>query len=75
MAQCKKAYSNDFRTKIVETNWFELESIQQTLDRNGFSYTFVWKLLERYGEIGLVNPKPHGVGAKPKLNTSKTGAR
>ena len=36
-----KAESNDFRTKIVETNWQELESIQQTADRNGFSYSFV----------------------------------
>ncbi len=51
-----RAYSNDFRTKIVETNWFELESIQQTADRFGVSYSFVWKLLNRYGETGLVNP-------------------
>lgn len=63
-----KAYSNDFRTKIVETNWKELESIQQTADRFGVSYSFVWKLLNRYGEIGRVDPKPHGGGAKPKLN-------
>ena len=63
-----KAYSNDFRTKIVETNWKELESIQQTADRFGVSYSFVWKLINRYEEIGLVSPKPHGGGAKPKLN-------
>jgi transposase len=68
MALWMKAYSNDFRTKIVETNWKELESIQQTADRNGFSYSFVWKLLNRYAEVGLVSPKPHGGGAKPKLN-------
>ncbi len=66
-----KAYSNDFRTKIVETNWKELESIQQTADRFSVSYSFVWKLLNRYGEIGLVFPKPHGGGAKPKLNTQQ----
>jgi len=63
-----KAYSNDFRTKIVETNSKELESIQQTADRFGVSYSFVWKLLNRHAEIGLVSPKPHGGGAKPKLN-------
>src|SRR4028118_2107687 len=68
MALCMKAYSNDFRTKIVETNWKELESIQQTADRFGVSYSFVWKLLNRHAEIGLVSPKPHGGGAKPKLN-------
>src|SRR4028119_844860 len=66
-----KAYSNDFRTKIVETNWKELESIQQTADRFGVSYSFVWKLLERYGEMGKVNPKPHGGGAKSKLDTQQ----
>lgn len=44
MALWMKAYSNDFRTKIVETNWKELESIQQTADRFGVSYSFVWKL-------------------------------
>ncbi len=27
-----------------------------------------WKLLERYRETGKVNPKPHGGGAKSKLN-------
>jgi transposase len=66
-----KAYSNDFRQKIVETNWKELESIQQTADRFHVSYSFVWKLLNRYGEIGLVSRKPHGGGAKPKLNTQQ----
>ena len=66
-----KAYSNDFRTKIVETNWRELESIQQTADRFDVSYSFVWKLLNRYGETGRVNPKLHGGGAKPKLDTQQ----
>ena len=63
-----KAYSNDFRTKILETNWKELESIQQTADRFGVSYSFVWKLVNRYGETERVNPKPHGGGAKSKLD-------
>lgn len=63
-----KAYSNDFRQKILETNWKELESIQQTAARFHVSYSFVWKLLNRYAEIGLVSSKPHGGGAKPKLN-------
>ena len=66
-----KAYSNDFRTKIVDTNWKALESIQQTADRFSVSYSFVWKLLNRYGEMGSVEPKPHGGGAKAKLNTQQ----
>lgn len=63
-----KAYSNDLRQKIVETNKQELESIGQTADRFHVSYSFVWELFERYRETGKVNPKAHGGGAKSKLN-------
>ena len=41
MALWMKAESNDFRQKNLETNWKELESIQQTADRFGVSYSFV----------------------------------
>jgi len=66
-----KAYSNDFRTKILENNRKELEPIQQTADRFGVSYSFVWKLLERYEKTRKVDPLPHGGGAKPKLNQNQ----
>jgi len=66
-----KAYSNDFRRKIVETNRRNLESIQQTATRFQVSYSFVWKLIKGYQQTGLVSPKPHGGGAKPKLNSSQ----
>ena len=61
-----KAESNDFRQKILETNWKELESIQQTADRFLVSYSFVsWAVsgkpeashLNRYGEIGKSEPQ------------------
>lgn len=65
-----KAYSNDFRRKIVETNRRNLESIQQTATRFQVSYSFVWKLIKGYEQTGLVSPKPYG-GAKPKLNSSQ----
>ena len=68
-----KAYSNDFRRKIVETNRKNLESIQQTATRFQVSYSFVWKLIKGYEQTGLVSPKPHGGGAKPKLNSSQLG--
>jgi len=68
-----KAYSNDFRRKIVETNRRNLESIQQTATRFQVSYSFVWKLIKGYEQTGLVSPKPHGGGAKPKLNSSQLG--
>ena len=68
-----KAYSNDLRQKIVETNRRDLESIGQTAARFHVSYSFVWKLLKGYEQTGLVSPKPHGGGAKPKLNSSQLG--
>jgi transposase len=67
MAKWMKAYSNDLRQKIVETNRKERESIQQTAKRFDVSYSFVWKLVRGYEQTGLVSPKPHGGGAKPKL--------
>lgn len=73
MAKWMKAYSNDLRQKIVETNRRERESIQQTAKRFDVSYSFAWKLIKGYEQTGLVNPKPHGGGAKPKLNSSQLG--
>lgn len=68
-----KAYSNDLRRKIVETNERKLESIGQTATRFQVSYSFAWKLIKGYEQTGLVTPKPHGGGAKPKLNSSQLG--
>ena len=68
-----KAYSNDFCQKIVESNRKDCESIQQTAARFHVSYSFVWKLIKGYEQTGLVSPKPHGGGAKPKLNSSQLG--
>jgi transposase len=73
MAKWMKAYSNDLRQKIVETNTRERESIQQTAKRFDVSYSFTWKLIKGYEQTGKVSPKPHGGGAKPKLNSSQLG--
>ena len=66
-----KAYSNDLRQKIVESNRRDMESIQQTAKRFHVSYSFVWKLLSGYEQTGKFSPKPHGGGAKPKLSSSQ----
>jgi transposase len=62
-----KAYSNDFRAKIVETHLKEKNSIFKTAQRFNVSYSFVWKLLRRYEQTGEVQPRPHGGGQSPKL--------
>ena len=68
-----KAYSNDVRQKIVASNRKDCESIQQTAKRFDVSYSFAWKLIKGYEQTGKVSPKPHGGGAKPKLNCSQLG--
>lgn len=68
-----KAYSHNLLTQIMETKGKELESIQQTAVRFHVSYSFVWKLLKCYKQTGGVSPKPHGGGAKPKLNQQQLG--
>ena len=68
-----KAYSNDLRQKIVETNRKDMESIRQTAKRFHVSYSFAWKLIKGYEQTGLISPKPHGGGAKPKLKGEQLG--
>ena len=68
-----KAYSNDLRQKIVETNSRERESIQETAEGFHVSYSFTWKLIKGYEQTGLVSPKPHGGGAKSKLKGEQLG--
>jgi len=66
-----KPYSTDFRTKLLETKKKTNESIQQTADRFGVSYSFVRKLLKHYETTGTVEPKSHGGGAQAKLNSEQ----
>jgi transposase len=68
-----KTYSNDLRQKIVETNRRDMESIRQTAKRFHVSYSFAWKLIKGYEQTGLISPKPHGGGAKPKLKGEQLG--
>ena len=63
-----KPYSTDFRTKIVETKQKTNQSVQQIAERFQVSYSFVRKLLKRYGDKGTVEPAPHGGGKLPHLN-------
>lgn len=46
----------------------EKTSVAKTAERFNVSYSFVWKLLNRYQETGKVEPLRHSGGAKPKLS-------
>ena len=66
-----KPYSQDFRTKIIENQQKTNESIQQIANRFGVSYSFVGSLLKRYEAYSSVEPKPHGGGKPPKINSQQ----
>src|SRR5262245_52107734 len=62
-----RAYSNDFRRKVVQA--YEAgRGSQRVLARLfGVSLSFVQELLQRYRQTGSVAPKPHGGGKPSKV--------
>ncbi len=66
-----KAYSLDFRQKIVDTYFNEGTSQRKIAKRFGVALSFVEKLLKQQRETGDLTPKPHGGGPTPKLNAAQ----
>ncbi|OWY64209.1 hypothetical protein B7486_48495 [cyanobacterium TDX16] len=66
-----KPYSQDFRTKIIETKQKTNESIQQIAERFQVSYSFVRRLLKRYEAYSSVKSKSYGGGKPPLLNSQQ----
>jgi putative transposase len=66
-----KAYSLDFRQKIVDTYFKELTSQRKVAKRFGVALSFVEKLLKQLRETGDLAPKPHGGGPPPKLKAEQ----
>ena len=63
-----KAYSLDFREKIVDVYFTEGLSQRKLAKRFQVSLSFVETLLKRLRETGDILPKPPGGGHPPKLN-------
>lgn len=63
-----KAYSLDFREKIIDVYFTERVSVRKLAKQFGVSKSFVEALLKRLRETGDILPKPHGGGPQPKLN-------
>jgi NAD(P)-dependent dehydrogenase (short-subunit alcohol dehydrogenase family) len=63
-----KAYSIDLRQKIVEVYNNQEGSQRQLAKRFRVSLSFVQSLLQRYRQVGTVEPKAHGGGNPPKLS-------
>ncbi len=66
-----KAYSLDFRKRIVGTYFTESISQRKLAIRFWVSLSFVEKLLKQLRETGDIAPKPHGGGHPPKLNAQQ----
>ncbi len=63
-----KAYSRDFRQKIIDAYNNQEGSQRQIAQRFGVSLSFLQNLLKRYRNNGTVDPRPHGGGQSSKLN-------
>lgn len=66
-----KAYSLEFRQKIVDTYCEEDTSQRKVAERFGVALSFVEKLLKQLRDTGDLSPKPHGGGPQPKLNAEQ----
>lgn len=62
-----KAYSLDFREKIMEVHHEGKTSQRQLAKRFKVALSFVEKLIKQEKETGSIVPKGHGGGSKPKL--------
>jgi len=68
-----KAYSNDLRKKVLDAYDKKEGSLRKLAKRFSVSFSFVWRLIKRFRTLGIINPKPHGGGPKPKLDSVYLG--
>ncbi len=66
-----KAYSTDFRQKIIETYHSEPISQKRIAKRFCVAISFVQKLLKQYRETKNIAPRTERCGVKCKLNTEQ----
>jgi len=67
-----KAYSIDFRQKILDTYHAEPISQKAIAKRFSVSLSFVQKLLKQYRETKNITPRTDRCGVKGKLNAYAT---
>lgn len=67
-----KAYSLDFRQKIMDVHHEGKTSQRKLAQRFKVSLSFIEKLIKQEKETGSIAPKGHGGGAQPKLSKAQT---
>ncbi|BAZ22638.1 transposase [Kalymmatonema gypsitolerans NIES-4073] len=63
-----KTYLNDLRQKIINAYIKREGSYRKLAQKFGVSLSFVQTLINRYQDMGRIEPLPHGGGQKPKIN-------
>lgn len=66
-----KAYSVDFRQKIIQVYEREKISQRQLAQRFCVALSFIQKLLKQYRQTGEIAPKPFAGGVKLKLTSEQ----
>ena len=64
-----KSYPLKFRQCIVDAVDQQYDTIEEIAALFGVTERYVYKLLRLSDEAGGLSPRPHGGGAKPKLDT------
>lgn len=63
-----KAYSTDFRRKIIDAYLRTEGSYRELALKFDVSLSFVQTLINRYQDLSRIEPLPHGGGQKAKIN-------
>ncbi|MDF5724514.1 MAG: transposase [Rhizonema sp. PD37] len=67
-----KAYSNDLRRKIINSYLNAEGSYRELALKFDVSLSFVQTLINRYQDLGRIEPLPHGGGQKAKINANQS---
>ena len=65
-----RPYSDDLRTRVIETIERGEESWRQIAKRFLVSVSFVVRLVRRHRDTGSVEPRPHGGGQRPAFDAA-----
>ncbi|MDF5713875.1 MAG: transposase [Rhizonema sp. NSF051] len=67
-----KAYSNDLRRKIINSYLNAEGSYRELALKFDVSLSFIQTLINRYQDLGRIEPLPHGGGQKAKINAKQS---
>lgn len=66
-----KAYPLELRQRIVDAVDRQVGTVEQVANNFGVTERYVYQLLARRRETGTLTPRPHGGGARAKLDARR----